>query len=74
MFTPTYRTPVRYYLRNSRGEYFRHPQGDDNREWDPDIHTAHAWVDPEMCAAAAKTFRMIHGLNLTVVNTNGARV
>ena len=74
MFTPTYKTPVRYYLRNEQGLYFRHPRSHSDSEWDPDIHSAHAWVDPEMCAAAAKAFRMIHGLNLTVVNKHGARV
>ena len=74
MFTPTYKTPVRYYLRNQQGKYFRHVADHAQSEWDTDIHTAHAWVDPEACAAAAKTFRLIHGIHLSVVNSQGRKI
>lgn len=54
-------------LRTSDRLYFAEPHGPDNAEWTDSPREARQWVDFDSCMAAAKTWKMIHGLDLQVL-------
>lgn len=60
---------TRYGLMNARGQYFCHAYrwGGKWLEWDHSAHDAHEWVALDACAAAAKTWQLIHGEPLEIV-------
>ena len=61
--------PRRYGLMNANGKYFVHPYlyGGKWREWDINAYDAHEWVDLDVCRAAARTWELVHGEPLLVV-------
>jgi len=57
---------VRYILESPDRLYFTHPHGPDNREWTDNAREARQWVDFDSCTAAARTWKLLHGVELRV--------
>lgn len=58
----------RYILRRTTDQqYFCAPHGPDNREWSDNSRDAWSWVDLDSCLAAARTWKLIHNLDLEVL-------
>ena len=62
-------TPVTRYilLRTSDRLYFAEPHGPDNAEWTDNAREARQWVGFDSCKAAADTWKMIHDVDLLVM-------
>jgi hypothetical protein len=58
---------TRYILQAPDRQYFADVHGPDNREWCDRPTDARTWADIDSCIAAARTWKLIHGVELTVL-------
>jgi hypothetical protein len=58
---------TRYILQAPNQEYFADVHGPDNREWCDRPLDARTWASLDSCLAAARTWKLIHGVELTVL-------
>lgn len=62
-----------YLLRRVHdGHYFCRPFGTDHQEWSTDPKRAHIWLLEESAIAGARAFRLIHNIELEVVDRDQA--